>query len=119
MTDYEYQDLLTGIGGGINEQTALFVSIFVAYVICMHLVGNSLTKFQLACVSSAYSVYSLLLMFLVVRNLNRFVFLASEFRGEELHIWTSPLITGPVVMFFSWLISIVFMLQVRKKAQGD
>ena len=52
----------------------------------MHLVGNSLTKFQLIGISTAYSMIPLLLVRLVWGNLSRIVFLVRENQGVELDL---------------------------------
>ena len=114
MTEFEYQELLIGTSSLVTELVAVFVSVLIAYLACAYLVGNKLTRFQFIAVGITYSMFSLLIIFLVYGNLMRMAGITKSF----LELQTTPSVgitlVGPIIMLLSWLISIVFMLQVRR-----
>ena len=114
MTEFEYHELLNGIGSAITEVTAVFISVFVAYLVCVYLVGKKLTRLQIIAVNSTYSMFSLLMVFLVYGNLIRIMQIAESYLGLESTPSIGVLLIGPAIMLLSWLISIVFMFQIRR-----
>ena len=117
MTEYEYHELINGIGSMITELTALFVSVFVAYLICSYTVGGKLSRFQFLAISFTYSTLAFLIILIVYNNLSRSSQLAESYFQIEAS-QGSLLLLGPFVMGVAWLISIVFMLQTRKEPRS-
>ena len=114
MTEFEYHDLLNGTTSVISEITAVFISVFIAYLVCMYLVGKKLTKFQITAVSFTYSMFALLMVFLVYRNLTRISRITASYLELETAQSTQIALLGPAIMLLSWLISIIFMIQIRR-----
>ena len=114
MTEYEYQELLIATASLVTDLVAVFISVLVAYLACAYLVGNKLTKFQLIAVSFTYSMFSLLIITLVYGNLMRIAAIKVSFFELETTPSVGIPLVGPLILLLSWLISIIFMIQVRR-----
>jgi hypothetical protein len=60
MTEYESWEVLNGLVANLMQQQALFVGAFTAYVIAAHLVGRTLTTFQVSFVSAVFILLAVL-----------------------------------------------------------
>ena len=116
MTEFEYQELLIGTASLVTELVAVFISVLVAYFACAYLVGNKLTKFQLIALSFTYSMFSFLIISLVYGNLMRIAGITASFLELETTPSAGITLMGPIILLLSWLISIIFMIQVRRSA---
>lgn len=114
MTEFEYQELLIGTSSLVTELVSVFISVLVAYLVCAYLVGNKLTRFQLIAVSFTYSMFSFLLILLVYGNLMRMAGIKASFFELETTPGVGIPLMGPIILLLSWLISIIFMIQVRR-----
>lgn len=114
MTEYEFQELLTGIGANTTDLTAVFISIFAAYMICAYTVGKKLNRFQLVAVTFTYSTFELFMVFLTYNNLVRMGAIVSSYYGSEDVTLSRFYLLGPGILILAWLISIIFMMQTRK-----
>lgn len=60
MTEYEAWEVLNGLVANLMQQQALFVGAFTAYVVAAHLVGRTLTTFQVSFISTVFILLSVL-----------------------------------------------------------
>jgi len=61
MTEYEMADLLTSIGMGSLEALSTYLSVTIAYLVAVYLVGRKLTTLQMTTVSILYVVSAAML----------------------------------------------------------
>ena len=118
MTEFEYHELITSIGSMITELTALFISVFVAYLVCSYVVGSKLSRFQYLAITFTYSIFVLLMIFIVYSNLVRSDRLTASYFQLETATASPVFLTGPIVMGLAWVISLVFMLQIRRSSDS-
>ena len=119
MTEFEVNELITGSMGLIIDLTTIFISIFAAYIVCTYIVGAKLSKLQSIAISFVYSMFSLFLVSLVYDQLIRIMAMIAVFRNlENLPIPALKYI-GPTCMVIAWLLSIIYMIQVRRQIKSD
>ena len=119
MTEYEIIDTIISVRADIAQHSMNFVSVLFAYILAAYLVGSKLSRFQVSMITILYALWSpgpILVAYDGATALQNLYFNHREVLSVEMG--ASPLMaTAPVVvsaaMCSAWLISIVFMVQVR------
>lgn len=112
MTNYEMMDLQDGSSANLTQGYAIFISILFAYLAAAYFVGRKLSRFQVWTVTSIYSAFVILFLgglfdnALHVARLNKFIY------GVDYTIGVSLIF---VVLTASWIMSLIFMANARKK----
>ena len=119
MTEYEFNEILTGSMALIAELTAIFISLFVAFIVCAYLVGAKLSKLQSIGISFVYSSFSAFLVFLIYMQLTRIGQLVADYNGLESTSLPVVYLFGPGIIVISWILSIIYMTQVRAESRAD
>lgn len=114
MTLVEFHETLSGIQGNIIDLTGQYISVFVAYLVCAYFVGKKLSKFQVFAITTTYSIFQLLMIFIALGNVNRALSIIRTYNDIEPPDFSVYLI-GPGMMLVAWVISIVFMFQSRRE----
>ena len=119
MTEYEFNEILTGSMALILELTAVFISVFVAFIVCAYLVGAKLSKLQSIGISFVYSSFTAFLVFLIYMQLSRIGRLLADYNGLEFTSISVVYLIGPGVIVISWILSIIYMAQVRAEPRAN
>ncbi|NKB32424.1 MAG: hypothetical protein GKR91_04935 [Pseudomonadales bacterium] len=114
MTEYEFYDLLVNFGSTVTEMVAVFISVFVAYIVCVYAVGSKLSTIQSVALSVVYSVFSLFFVFLVYNSLSTLQTMANDYNNIEGDASLGIGAIAPISLLLAWLASIVYMYQVRR-----
>ncbi len=114
MTEFEHRELLQMITSNITELTALFISVFVAYLVCAYVAGRNLNRFQVSVITLTYSVFALFLIFLTYGTLMSALNTVASLRETSGPDNPGIYWVGPGSMLVAWIISVVFMYQARK-----
>ena len=113
MEHYQALETIYVIRGVLAQDAMNYFTIFSAYLIITYLVGDKLTNFQAYAVSLLYSVFCLgpiVGFYLAVIDLNT---IDHGARAPQVEI---PYLV-PSIMLLSWLVSIIFMVNVRKRSK--
>ncbi len=119
MTEYEIIDTIISVRADIAQHSMNFVSVLFAYILAAYLVGSKLSRFQVSMITILYVLWSpgpilaaydgaVALQDLYVHH--RAV-LSVEMGASPL-MATAPLVVS-AAMLLAWVISVVFMIQVR------
>lgn len=119
MTEYEIIDAIVTLRSEVAQHSMNFVSVMFGYIIAAYFVGAKLSKFQVSVITVLYLLWSpgpmmagydaaITLRDIYVQNQDS---IEIEL-GAFLSIIDYPAI-AVVVAGFSWVMSIVFMFQVR------
>ena len=102
------------------------ISIVFAYVAGAYLVASKISTLQIYAVSAIYSLFLTFPMLSAFIGLRRISNIAVNFASEHPEVASQYIDTGGTLNFFpvgiivvvvlGWLLSIAFMLQVRKRA---
>lgn len=119
MTEYEIIDALISVRADIAGHSMNFVSVLFAYIVAAYLVGSKLSGFEVSMITILYVLWSpgpILAAYDGAVALQDLYFTHREVLSIEMG--ASPLMaTAPMVvsvgMSLAWLVSIVFMFQVR------
>ena len=119
MTEYEVIDALISLRTEIANHSMNFVTVMFGYVVAAYLVGKRLTVFQVSVITILYIIWSPGPMMAAFGG----AIAARELYMQNKDILSvemgaSPLISNvPIVAIFgmglSWIMTIVFMFQVR------
>jgi len=107
-----------GVGGHVNN----FVTVLFAYLVMTYFVGEKLNSFQLWGLSIIYSIYEYLpasAAFQEIQMLGALMTQFHEIHPAEASIYIPRGQTNPipfaVIALLSWLLSVGFMFQLRRK----
>jgi hypothetical protein len=127
MTEAEYLELIQLTSDGTVGHVMNAISIIFAYLVAVFFAGNKLNRFQVISVTTIYSAFFFVFSLAsVIGTMTRFVTLRNQFASEYTQIAeiygirnSDPVIEyGPVMMFslmmLGWVLSILFMLNIRK-----
>jgi hypothetical protein len=70
MTEYELVDVIATLSNNMMQAQALFITIFSAYMVVAYTAGKQLSKFQVVFVTFAFLLFSSLMTFGAVQNLD-------------------------------------------------
>ena len=119
MTEYEIIDTIISVRADIAQHSMNFVSVLFAYIIAAYLVGPKLSRFQVSMITILYVLWSPGPILAAYDGAVALQDLYVHHRAAlSVEMGASPLMaTAPLVvstaMFMAWLISIMFMIQVR------
>ena len=122
MTEYEVVDALSSLRGEAATHVMYFVSVMFGYVVAAYLVGEKISRFQALAITGVYSIWApgpiLAAVDATAAMRNIYIRYGADmsFRVVETDLILVAPTTVSVAMALSWLISIIFMWQVRKSA---
>ncbi len=124
MTEYEIIDAIVTLRSEVALHSMNFVSVMFGYIVAAYFVGAKLSKFQVSVITLLYVIWSPLPMMggydaaITLRDLyTRKQTLSDIELGAFFSLIDYPAL-AVIVGGFSWLMSIVFMFQVRASIQG-
>ena len=116
MSSYEMMALQDSSTANLTQGYAIFLSVLFAYLAVAYIVGDQLSKFQVWVVTGIYSAFILLFVgglydnALHVARLNKIIYDVDYTAGVSAII---------ALLFASWVMSLVFMVNARSKSKGD
>lgn len=119
MTEYEIIDAIVSLRADIAGHSMNYVSVLFAYIVAAYLVGSKLSRFQVSMVTLLYVIWTpapILAAYDGAVALQELYLSHQEILSIEMG--ASPLMNiVPTAVFagmsLAWLVSIVFMFQVR------
>ena len=130
MSPADYLELSQLGTDGVAVHAMNAVSILTAYLVAMYFGGKVLTKFQLASVTTIYSLFLLFpvlgalggfgnLITLNMEFLREYPDVAATYRASDsMALFQIMRIIMMSVFFFAWLLSIAFMFSIRKGSKN-
>ena len=115
MTEYELNDLLIGNNSNLANLVAIYFSIFVAFLVCVFIVGPKLSKSQSIAITFVYSMFSIFIFYLIIQTLFVNMRLVDDFYNLDNSTIPIGFFVGPGTLILSWLLSVIYMIQVRYK----
>jgi hypothetical protein len=115
MTEYELNDLLIGNNSNLANLVAIYFSIFVAFLVCVYIVGPKLSKSQSTAITIVYSMFSIFIFYLIIQTLFVNMRLVDDFYNIDNSTIPIGFFVGPGTLILSWLLSVIYMIQVRYK----
>ncbi|MDA1369596.1 MAG: hypothetical protein O2971_02380 [Proteobacteria bacterium] len=103
----------------VNEPVAIFISVFVVYIVCVYLVGSKLSTIQSIAITLVYSVFSLFFIFLVYTFLTGVGTIQADFNNTEFDGNIGLGAIAPLILVLAWLLSIIYMVQVRRERKKE
>lgn len=119
VTEYEFNDLVVSYVSAVNETVAIFISVFVAYIVCVYLVGSKLSTIQSIAITGVYSVFSLFFISLVYTFVTGVGTISADFNNSEFDGNIGLGVIGPLTLVLAWLISIIYLVQVRRERKKE
>lgn len=116
MSSYKVAGLYYTVRDSAVTVTTTFMSALFAYLALVHFAANSLSKFQVIAVSAIYSVFTFSLLTGVYSSMITLGNIDFVLNGDSGPIAAAVTYGFPVLLIASWVISILFMYQERKKS---
>ena len=114
MNEFEAIEAIYAIRGVTADDAMNFISMVSGYLAVAYFVGDKLSKFQMWAVTGLYSVW-------VIGPIAGFytgVIDMARLGGMEAAPMVRYPLWVPVLMGASWVVSVLFMLQVRSRLRG-
>ena len=125
MTEYEIIDAFISIRTEAAGHVMNFVSVLFAYIVAAYLVGSKMSPSQASMITILYVLWSPAPMMAVYDGTFALRDLYINYQDVlSIELGASPLVTtAPMLvtggMIFGWLVSIVFMFQVRATSKRN
>lgn len=125
MTEYEVIDALSSLRSEGAEHVMNFVAVMFSYVFVAYVVGKKLTTAQALVVTVMYTIFVPGPILAIYETMS----IAQDIHqiyGEGVSVATSVtgwLLTAPIAvpftLVFAWIVSLVFMVQMRKQTNKN
>lgn len=119
MTEYELIDAMSSLRSEAGLHVMNFVYVMFGYIVAAYLVGAKLSRFQVSVVTIIYAIWAPGPIMAAVDSAVALQGLYTSHRDAlSINMGASPLMSNvPIIVgvgsSFSWVMSIVFMYQVR------
>ena len=125
MNEYEVIDALSSLRGEVGVHVMNFIAVLFGYLATAYFVGAKLTGFQISAINFLYIVFVPGPLFGIYESsvTMRNIYIAhaetvtNAFGASESYIMI-PII-APTMVTASWIVSIIFMHQIRKHASQN
>ena len=111
LSKYELIDLFYTISGNVTDNLTIVITTLFAYLALAHIAGKTLSKFQVSSITTIYSAFVLFMIGGIHRDSRSVSDIAYVLFQLDTH---SDGVILAVVLIVSWLLSIVFMAQLRR-----
>jgi hypothetical protein len=111
MSSFEIIELGLSFNASTLDQASMFMSGLFAYIAASYFAGSKLSRFQYLAITGIYSAFSFFTIGGYVGISNSYIAFENIKSGTDL----SFMLYGAALMLItSWIVSILFMLSVRK-----
>lgn len=115
MTNFELSQIGLTFNMSFQNQIAIFISILFAYIVAAYLVGSKLNKFQLWSITTIYSLFSVLTLSALYNLGTGIVHTTYLAQGEDITFTANSAVA---ICVLAWILSIIFMVQIRRSAEN-
>lgn len=126
MEQSDYVELIIMAGDSLGSHVMNYIYILFAYLVMAYFVGDRLTRLQVWIVSILYTAVLVLPANAAFQRLSTMNALTADFfkdfpdqAGGLINQTPTLPIVSSIFLASSWIVSIVFMISVRRKEKGD